>query len=138
MLEPMDRHLLEVEKLVWDGDAVRLGQFRCPVRHLLFPDSGPILNHVFVFPRTAVALQHEGEREFISGPNLVTLYNRGAVYRRRPITADGDACDWIQMRTDLLTETLMQADPEVADRPSAPLRASAPAPPRSRGAGGGE
>lgn len=80
-MTPADRLLrpepLPVEKLLFDGPLARVGAFRCPAGHPLFPDSGPIVNPIFVFPRRAVWIQHDGRAPFLSDPTIATLYNRG-------------------------------------------------------------
>lgn len=122
MAQGFDRRLLPVERLVWESPSVRLGLFRCPVDHPLFSDSGPILNHVFVFPRTSVGLRHEGARPFVAGPNVITLYNRGAIYERMKVDPEGDSCDWIQIEDATLRETVAAFDPQSAERSHAPFR----------------
>jgi hypothetical protein len=77
-----------------------IGEFRCPVGHPAFVDSGPISDAVVVFPRTAVWIQHDGKRPFHSDPNVVTIYNRGQLYTRRPSSSDGDRSDWFALSDD--------------------------------------
>ena len=100
--------ILPVERVLFESDLVRIGAFRCAVSDPLFHDSGPIRNHVVVFPRTAVKLQYEGGRPFVATPNVVTLYNRGQVYvrdavgGRLPAAVTGRRASWALVTTGVL------------------------------------
>jgi AraC-like DNA-binding protein len=95
---------LPVEQLLFDSALVRVATFRCPPGHALFEDSGPVINPVVVFPRTAVWIQHEGGAPFLSDPTLATLYNRGQRYRRKPVSETGDHCEWFALAPAILAE----------------------------------
>jgi len=56
---------LPVEHLLFDRPLARVGAFCCPAGHPLFADSGPIVNPIFVFPRTAVWIPHDGRAPFL-------------------------------------------------------------------------
>ena len=75
-----------VDKIDYEGGSVAIGRFRCEVGHPEFRDTGPIRRSIVVFPRTSVWIRHEGGREFVADPNVVTIYNRGQRYRRRAIS----------------------------------------------------
>jgi AraC family transcriptional regulator len=96
--------------------------FRCPTWHPSFPDSGPTRNHVFVFPRRAVWLRHDGERPFLADSSVVTLYNRGQGYSRRPASPAGDDCEWFAVEPGVLRDAIRGLDPQVDDRPTRPFR----------------
>ena len=66
-----------VDHIVFDSGLVRIGAFRCHPDHPSFEDSGPAQNYCFVFPRTAVKIEHEHEPVFVANPNVVTFYNLG-------------------------------------------------------------
>ena len=72
-----DLGISEFDRIVFDSGLVRMGAFRCHPSHASFHDSGPPRNCCFVFPRTAVEIQHEHEAAFIANPNVVTFYNKG-------------------------------------------------------------
>ena len=59
---------LPVERILFDSPLVRIGSFRCPTSDPLFVDSGPIVNPIFVFPRTGVWIEHEGREPFVVDP----------------------------------------------------------------------
>jgi AraC family transcriptional regulator len=101
---------------------VRIGAFRCAVGHPRFEDSGPAQTYCFVFPRTAVEIEHEHECAFAANPNVVTFYNRGQSYRRRAISSDGDRCDWFAVSADIARDAIRAYDPAVDDRPESPFR----------------
>jgi len=112
---------LPVEHLLFDGPLARVGAFRCPAAHPLFADSGPIVNPIFVFPRTAVWIQHDGHAPFVADPTVATLYNRGQNYRRTPLAADGDHCEWFALEPAVLAEIAAARDPRAMDRPGQPF-----------------
>lgn len=114
--------MLSIDRIVFETPSVSVGAFRCPVDHPSFADSGPIRNHCFVFPRTPVVIQHKDSGPFAADPTIVTLYNRGQEYRRRPVSPDGDRCDWYAVADELLREALRNADPRAADDATRPLR----------------
>lgn len=112
---------LPVEHLMFDGPLARVGSFRCPATHPLFADSGPIVNPTFVFPRTAVWIQHDGHPPFLADPTVATFYNRGQTYRRALLSADGDHCDWFALEPAVLAEIASARDPQVTERPGRPF-----------------
>jgi AraC-like DNA-binding protein len=101
------------------GQLTAIGAFRCPVEHPLFRDSGPIQQHLVVFPRRGVRIRHEGQAEFIADPNVVTIYNRAQRYERWPISPDGDRCEWFGVSDAVAREIVAELDPAAAesDRP---------------------
>lgn len=115
---------LPVERLLFDSALVRVGAFRCPADHPLFADSGPIVNPIFVFPRTAVWIAHEGCAPFLSDPTIAPLYNRGQVYRRRVLSGLGDHCEWFALAPTVLAEIAGARDGRVPERPGEPFARS--------------
>jgi AraC-like DNA-binding protein len=105
----------DVDHVVFSTDCVTIGAFRCAADHPSFRNSGPIQNDCFVFPRTAVVIQHDHERPFVADPTMITLYNRRQQYERRAVSADGDRCDWFAVSTDLLRAALVDRDPAASD-----------------------
>lgn len=103
--------------VLFESDLVRVGRFRCPTGHPRFADSGPTQSFCFVFPRTAVWIEHEGSEPFVADPNVIPLYNRGHPYRRRAISPQGDRTDWFGVSPELLREVLARHDPEAANLP---------------------
>ena len=112
----------EFDHIVFESGLVRVGAFRCNASHPSFHDSGPARNCCFVFPRTAVEIQHEHERAFVTNPNVVTFYNRGQTYRRNPISRDGDRCDWFGVDSDVVLDVVRTFDPKRESRPESPFR----------------
>jgi AraC family transcriptional regulator len=112
----------DFNRLVFDSGTVRIGAFRCDPEHPSFHDSGPACHYCFVFPRTAVEIQHEHERSFVANPNVVTFYNRGQEYRRNVISPRGDRCDWFGLDMDVVRDVVRACDPAVDDRPEQPFR----------------
>lgn len=117
---------------MFQSSTVTVAAFRCPTTHPMFRDSGVIQNHLFVFPRQSVELRHEGQSAFLADPNVVTLYNRGQRYTRRPVSAAGDRCEWFAVEPGTLLDAVRDHDPRVDDRPDRPFRwAYGPCPPRT-------
>ncbi len=114
----------EASHLLLDTGLVRLGIFRAAPGHPRFHDSGPIAEHVFVFPRTSVVIRHAGKAPFVADPNIVTFYNRGQIYWREPVDPRGDLCEWFAPSVRLLAEVLALYDPAASERPDAPFRFS--------------
>jgi len=103
------------DRIIFATESVTVGAFRCAIDHPSFRDSGPIQQDCFVFPRTAVVIHHCGARPFVADPTIVTLYNRRQRYERRPLSPDGDRCDWFAVSNDVLRGALAHRDPAAAD-----------------------
>ena len=121
-----------LDQVVFQGPTVTVAAFRCPTTHPSFEDSGATQNHLFVFPRQSVELRHEGKPAFLADPNVVTLYNRGQRYSRRPISPVGDQCEWFAVEPCALVDAVRHRDPRVDDQPETPFRyAYGPCPTRT-------
>jgi len=112
----------DFDRVVFETGMVRIGAFRCHPSHPQFHDTGPARNCCFVFPRTAVEIQHEHEPAFVGNPNVVTFYNRGQLYQRNAISFEGDRCDWFGVETGVVREAVHAVDPSVDARPEWPFR----------------
>src|ERR1700746_2329695 len=113
-----------IDQVVFESGLVRIGAFRCHPEHPSFHDTGPIENYCFVFPRTAVEIQHEHEPAFVANPNIVTFYNSGQGYVRTPISPEGDHCDWFGVESELVRDVVREFDSRVDDRPERPFTLS--------------
>ena len=111
-----------IDRVVFDTGLVCIGAFRCSPSHPSFHDSGPARNCCFVFPRTAVEIQHEHQPAFAANPNVVTFYNKGQTYLRSAISDDGDRCDWFGMRFDIVRDVVRAFDPSVDEHRHSPFR----------------
>ena len=110
------------DHLIFATPLVRIGAFRCPPDHARFKDSGPIREKCcFVFPRTAVEIQHEHAHPFAANPNVVTFYNRGQAYRRRAISARGDLGDWFAVEPSIAAELVREVRPGKPPDEAAPF-----------------
>jgi AraC family transcriptional regulator len=107
-----------LETLLFESTSVGAGTFRCAVDHPLFADSGPCSTYCFVFPRTHVWIRHLARAPFLGSPNLVTLYNEGQLYARRPASPDGDRSDWFAVAPRVIEDALgtIGAPRQVASR----------------------
>jgi AraC family transcriptional regulator len=111
----------EIDRIVFDSGLVRVGAFRCHPDDPSFHDSGPARNCCFVFPRTAVEIQHEHERAFVANPNVVTFYNQGQAYLRNAVSIEGDRCDWFGVEVDVVQDVVRTFDPALDAHPEQPF-----------------
>jgi AraC family transcriptional regulator len=111
----------QVRVVLFEGETVAVGRWRCPIGNPIFRDSGPAHRYLFCFPRTSVWIQHEGATPFVADPNVVTYYNRGQSYRRLRLSDAGDRGDWFALHPRVIAETLGLYDPSAADREDRPF-----------------
>jgi AraC-like DNA-binding protein len=112
-----------LERVVYARGRVEVGAFRCPAARPDFGVAGPIRDHcVFVFPRTAVRIRHEGARAFTADPAVVTYYNPHQRYTRERLDPAGDLCEWFALDPELAAEVVREHDPAAAERKRAPFR----------------
>jgi AraC family transcriptional regulator len=111
-----------LDEILYDSPVLKVGKFRVGPSDPRFHDSGPAQNHIFVFPRTLVRIRHEGAEPFVAGPDVVTYYNRGQMYRRESVGGRPDRCEWFAFAPAVLEEAIAARDPAVADRPDRPFR----------------
>ena len=83
-----------------------------------FRCSGPPGRFHVVFPRTSVAIRHQGRSSFVTDLNTVTFYNPDDLYYREPVDPSGDRSTWFALAPSLIEEVLSELGFEVsADRP---------------------
>jgi AraC-like DNA-binding protein len=121
MIGRLFRVATDFEHIVFDSGGVRIGAFRCHPDHPSFQDSGPARNYCFVFPRTAVRIEHEHEPPFVANANVVTFYNSGQTYCRSSISPEGDHCDWFGLDSQLVRDVVRTVDSSVDDQPERPF-----------------
>lgn len=98
------------DRIVFESPIVKVGEFRCPVGHPSFGDTGPARNYCFVFPRNACWIEHEGQRPFVADATTIPLYNPGRPYRRGVIDPNGDCTDWFGVHPDILRDVVATFD----------------------------
>lgn len=111
-----------LDTILYDSPVLRIGKFRVGPHDPRFHDSGPAENHIFVFPRTLVRIRHEGREAFLAGPDVVTFYNRGQVYRRDSVGGRPDRCEWFAFQPQVLREAIGVRDPGAMGLPGGPFR----------------
>jgi AraC family transcriptional regulator len=111
------------DRTIFATDAAQVGIFRCSVDDPRFSNTGPVENHVVVFPRTGVWIRHAGSRPFIADPGVITIYNRGQEYERRPLCPDGDRSDWYAVSPESALALAREIDPALGDDPARPFQA---------------
>src|SRR4051812_41037680 len=102
-----------LERIVFCTARVVVGEWRCDPRHPAFVDSGPIQRPLAAFPRTAVRIRHAGRDPFVSDPGVATLYNKGQVYTREPISPQGDYCEYWSVDAETASEIAASVDARV-------------------------
>jgi AraC family transcriptional regulator len=126
----LDRSVLPVERALHSTPVAFIGSFACPADDPLFTNSGPARNHLVVFPRTVVTIEHADRPAFVSTPQNLTFYNRGQHYIRRAVGGAADECDFMAIAPSVLIECMRAHDPSVEEHADRPFRtAIAPAPP---------
>jgi len=111
----------DVERIVYAGERVEVGAFRCPVEHPDFRDAGQIRDHcVLVFPRTAVRIRHAGQRAFTTDATVAVFYNPQQPFVRERVDPAGDRCEWFALDTETAAEVAAGLDP--AAHAAAPFR----------------
>ncbi len=111
---PGNRTLLRAA-LIWAG------QFRAPPTHTRWCRENVMPHAAVVFPRTAVEIQHRDRPTVIATPNVVMLYNDEQPYRAELLSPEGDRCEWLHVRRDVLFDAVRRFDPTVEERPDAPF-----------------
>ena len=109
-------------RLLLDTGALRVGRFHVSPRDPDFARAGQVHRHEFVFPRTSVWIEHPGQRPFVADPTTVTFYNRDEPYARRPLSPEGDRCDWFAVEPAILDDVVRDLDPWIDDRLERPFR----------------
>lgn len=109
-----------VNRIIFDGDLVRVGLFRCRPWHDLFKNDERASDHHLVFPRTAVIITHDGYEPVVTDPNTVLFYNKHQTYQREKLSEKGDVCEYFSFSQEALLDTMRAYDPTVLDRPERP------------------
>jgi len=111
----METEKLLLEQVIYQGELVQVGLFRCPLSRTDFAEAGPITGHLLVFPRTSVCITQDGKEPVIASPNVVMYYNRGQPYRRSPVSARGDMCEWFAYAPVVVAEALRSYDMRIEE-----------------------
>lgn len=117
----MSAEVRSPESILAATPRVTVGAWRCPPAHPLFRDSGPTHGFLFVFPRTSLWIQHEGQAAFPVDANVVTIYNRGQAYTRLPAAPEGDRCEFFSVDHESALDAVRERDPSVEERPLRPF-----------------
>jgi AraC-like DNA-binding protein len=105
----------DLDQILFRSPIATIGRFDCPTSRPDFANTGPTSAFLAVFPRTAVAIEHEGREPILVDPSIATLYNRAQSYRRAPISPEGDRCEWFALSEGALRAELRTIDPRAAD-----------------------
>ena len=109
-----------LNQVIFDGDLVRVGLFRCRPWHDMFKNDRRALADYVVFPRTSVMITHDGDDPIVADPNTVLFYNKYQTYEREKLSETGDFCDYYTFSQEALLDTMQAYDPSVRERPERP------------------
>jgi len=109
-----------VNRVIFNGDLVRVGLFRCRPWHDMFRNDKRALADNLVFPRTSVIITHDGYEPVVADPNTVLFYNKHQTYEREKLSEKGDFCDYFAFSQEALLDTMQAYDPSVLERPERP------------------
>lgn len=113
----------ERERIHFRADSeLSIGTFRARLHDPWFRDSGPVGAYLFVFPRTAVTITHEGKPTVVADRNTVMFYNRRQYYLRGALSPAGDLCDWFAVPHAAAVDAVAACDPSAIDRGERPFR----------------
>jgi AraC family transcriptional regulator len=95
------------------GEDVWLSEFRLHPSHPSWNAARETTQAAFLvaFPRTAVAIRHEGRRETVVDPLSAVVYGPGQRYRRRLISPTGDDCTILAASRDLVADAVRSIEP---------------------------
>lgn len=113
-----------IQHILVDRDGFQVGRFRCPVGYPHFRDTGPVSGYLLVFPRTSVGIRQAGRAPVIADPTLVMLYNDRQEYRREPVSAEGDRCEFFVFPEGVAREAIGAYDPGAQEREREIFRAA--------------
>lgn len=98
------------DRMLYLGQGLQIGRFWVPADDRGFANTGPIENHVLVFPALAIEISYSRRERMVAEPMLAMCYNRGCEYRRRALNPRGDLCWWIAYEDSLLARTTGEAE----------------------------
>jgi len=110
------------DNVLFRGAGVEIGLFDCPRHHPQFVDSGPVSGDLVVFPGHAVGISHGRGDDIVASRQVITLYNAGQEYRRRPLSDYGDRSIWLKFERHLVVEALEAAGLAVPGTDKRPFR----------------
>lgn len=90
------------DHLLYQDQELQIGRFWASSNEHGFADTGPIENHVLVFPSLPVEICYSHQESVVADSMLAMCYNRGCEYRRRALNSQGDLCWWIAYEDSLL------------------------------------
>lgn len=112
----------QVERIIFETPAVRVGMLRCPVQHPNFKEPGPTQNYVLVFTRSCVSVRRSDGVKFVADPTVVAFWNRNQEYERQALSPEGAIADWFAIDHEIVFDAVRSIDPHAEDSPSRPFR----------------
>ncbi|MCB9841199.1 MAG: helix-turn-helix transcriptional regulator [Phycisphaeraceae bacterium] len=109
-----------VRRRVYAGSVGAIGAFRCPPTSSLWNEENRTGDMpTFAFARDPVTIAQADFEPVVATSNEAMLYNAHQPYRRRRLADEGDRCEFIVIRPDILREIVAAHDPAAAqhDRP---------------------
>ncbi|MEZ6233955.1 MAG: AraC family transcriptional regulator [Phycisphaerales bacterium] len=109
-----------VRRRVYCGSVGAIGAFRCPPTCRLWEEENRTGDMpTFAFARDPVTIAQADFEPVVATSNEAMLYNAHQPYRRRRLADQGDNCEFIVIRPEILREIVAAHDPAAAqlDRP---------------------
>ena len=111
----------QISTVIFNSPLLQIGLFRCNCSYPHFTNTGPVPNHLLVFPRTSVCIQHVGNLPIMATPNVVMFYNKNQAYHRYPVSPQGDWCEWFAFQPQVIIDAVSLYEPAVGDGPDTPF-----------------
>jgi AraC-like DNA-binding protein len=108
-----------VEKILFASNLTAVGTLDSPPDSAYFRGEHQVTNYLVAFPRSSLWVRQDRGERFVADPAIATMYNRGQVLRRQPISSSGDAAEWFAVSEHVARDAVRPHDPEAAahDRP---------------------
>jgi len=109
------------ERVLWSNATMTLGSFDAAPDSDGFETAGQIGSRPSIaFSRSAVGIAHARRAPVVSDGTVAVLHNPGWPYRRFPVDARGDHCEWLSVDP----EALLSLNPRLGRDPRAPFASS--------------
>jgi AraC family transcriptional regulator len=107
-----------VERILLATDVAVIGRLQGSPASSAFSGEHQVTNFLIGFPRSSLWIRQDRGRAFVADPSVVSVYNRGQVFTRRPISPAGDVSDWFGVAEDIVREAVAPFDQKAAESPT--------------------
>jgi hypothetical protein len=92
------------DQLLYQDQWLQVGRFWVSSNEHDFAYTGPVENHVIVFPSLPVEIHYSHRESVVAEPMVAICYNRGCEYRRRALNPRGNLCWWFAYEDSVLAD----------------------------------